>query len=112
MTAPNLKCFAGYIPTIKKPSSQRAKETHQRVCSHYNFAKRCKECCDTPSLVVKPRLHDENEPSDESKGIGETLVAEVAGDLCTSFDEWAKENALHDVPDDYGWNDMSPAAYA
>ena len=100
----------GYIPTIKKPSSQRAKETHQRVCSHYNFAKRCKECCDTPSLAVRPRLHDEDEAPDDSKG--ETLVAEVAGDLCTGFAEWAKENALHDVPDDYGWNDMSPAAYA
>ena len=51
----------GYTPTIKKPSSERARQTHERVCTHYNFAKRCKECCDFLSLAVKPRLHENSD---------------------------------------------------
>ncbi|KAK1742451.1 hypothetical protein QTG54_007016 [Skeletonema marinoi] len=46
----------GFIPTSKKPSSERAEDTHKRVCTHYNFARRCKECCDFPTLPVRPRL--------------------------------------------------------
>mmetsp|Transcript_37273 Transcript_37273/g.68487 ORF Transcript_37273/g.68487 Transcript_37273/m.68487 type:complete len:657 (+) Transcript_37273:138-2108(+) len=99
----------GYIPTIKKPSSERARETHKRVCTHYNFAKRCKECCDFPSLSVKARL------STSSMGFDgdtpeEKTVAEVAGDLCNGFEEWAKQSKLRDIPDDYGWNEMSAFA--
>ena len=107
----------GFIPTSKKPSSQRAEDTHKRVCTHYNFAKRCKECCDFPDLSVSPRyptveeedngdaedVEDVNSvPSPESK-----TVAEVAGSMCDGFEAWADENKLHDVPDDYGWNEMS-----
>lgn len=101
----------GYIPTIKKPSSHRARETHQRVCTHYNFAKRCKECCDFPSLEVKPRLKDtEINLSGDGESPGESTVAEVAGDLCNGFEEWAKEQKLRDIPDDFGWNEMSAFA--
>mmetsp|Transcript_13395 Transcript_13395/g.28307 ORF Transcript_13395/g.28307 Transcript_13395/m.28307 type:complete len:523 (+) Transcript_13395:1-1569(+) len=104
----------GYIPKIKKPSSDRAKTTHQRVCAHYNFAKRCKECCDFPDLAVKPRLKSGNSDFDEanSEPVQKT-VAEVAGSLCDGFDEWARDSKLHDIPDDYGWNEMSAfAAFA
>ncbi|KAL7450408.1 hypothetical protein ACHAWC_002327 [Mediolabrus comicus] len=106
----------GFIPTSKKPSSQRAEDTHKRVCTHYNFAKRCKECCDFPDLSVSPRY-----PTAEEEDIGDAdvedansvpnpeskTVAEVAGSVCDGFEAWADENKLHDVPDDYGWNEMS-----
>lgn len=104
----------GYIPVIKKPSSVRARETHERVCTHYNFAKRCKECCDFPSLEVKPRLGGANTETEEDGDVafeGERSVAEVAGDMCNDFEEWAKESKLRDIPDDYGWNEMSAFAH-
>mmetsp|Transcript_37929 Transcript_37929/g.70087 ORF Transcript_37929/g.70087 Transcript_37929/m.70087 type:complete len:667 (+) Transcript_37929:97-2097(+) len=104
----------GYIPVIKKPSSVRARETHERVCTHYNFAKRCKECCDFPSLEVKPRLHGANTEKEEGGDgafEGERSVAEVAGDMCNDFEKWAKESKLRDIPDDYGWNEMSAFAH-
>jgi FkbM family methyltransferase len=95
----------GFIPKIKKPSSERGTSTHKRLCTQYNFAKRCKECCDFPSLSVKPRITD---------NVGETLVSktveEVAGGLCDGFDQWASEQLLHDIPDDFGWNEMSAFA--
>ena len=93
----------GYIPTIKKPSSERARQTHERVCTHYNFAKRCKECCDFPSLAVKPRLHEHS----DGDAPEENTVAEVAGAMCNEFEEWAKTQKLRDIPDDFGWNEMS-----
>ena len=96
----------GFIPKIKKPSSERGKSTHERLCTHYNFAKRCKECCDFPSLTVKPRITEnamEELPSSKT-------VLEVAGGLCDGFDEWAAEERLHDIPDDFGWNEMSAFA--
>lgn len=108
-----------FIPTSKKPSSERAKDTHERVCTHYNFAKRCKECCDFPTLLVRPRLQSS---AVENKGVGDTVVkdeanhvtpskgktvAKMAGSMCDGFTKWAEENKLHDVPDDYGWNEMS-----
>ena len=95
----------GFIPTIKKPSSERGKSTHERLCTHYNFAKRCKECCDFPTLSVKPRMRDNDEELLESK-----TLSDVAGGLCDGFDEWATEQNLHTIPDDYGWNEMSPFA--
>ena len=101
----------GFIPTIKKPSSHRARDTHKRVCSHYNFAKRCKECCDFPSLEVKPKLHSSNRVSGDSSS-SEQSVAEIAGDLCNGFPEWAEKEKLRDIPDDYGWNEMSAFAAA
>eukprot|EP00584_Thalassiosira_punctigera_P009782 CAMPEP_0172530124 /NCGR_PEP_ID=MMETSP1067-20121228/3961_1 /TAXON_ID=265564 ORGANISM="Thalassiosira punctigera, Strain Tpunct2005C2" /NCGR_SAMPLE_ID=MMETSP1067 /ASSEMBLY_ACC=CAM_ASM_000444 /LENGTH=683 /DNA_ID=CAMNT_0013314273 /DNA_START=134 /DNA_END=2185 /DNA_ORIENTATION=- len=96
----------GYIPVIKKPSSERARDTHKRVCAHYNFAKRCKECCDFPSLSVKPRLHG----ATEGAMAEDKTVAEVAGSMCDNFDQWAKDSKLRDIPDDYGWNEMSAFA--
>jgi FkbM family methyltransferase len=100
----------GYIPTIKKPSSSRAKETHERICKHYNFAKRCKECCDFPTLVVKHRIGGSSGGNGEAGGGGgggEQTIAEVAGELCNDFETWAMESHLHDIPDDYGWNEIS-----
>lgn len=111
----------GFIPISKKPSSERAEDTHKRVCTHYNFAKRCKECCDFPTLSVRPRLPsttmdedgglgdaDAEDEADNSSAAPESkTVAEVADSLCDGFEEWAEENKLHDVPDDYGWNEMS-----
>ena len=95
----------GFIPTIKKPSSERGKNTHERLCTHYNFAKRCKECCDFPSLSVKSRIMDNAEELPVSK-----TMSEVAGGLCDGFEEWAAQERLHDIPDDYGWNEMSAFA--
>eukprot|EP00986_Skeletonema_menzelii_P019728 scaffold29022_cov148-Skeletonema_menzelii.AAC.5 len=114
----------GFIPVSKKPSSERAENTHKRLCTHYNFAKRCKECCDFPTLPVRPRLQsatvedtveDETgfgevevgDETDNSSITSESTVADIAGSMCDGFDVWAEENHLHDVPDDYGWNEMS-----
>jgi FkbM family methyltransferase len=108
----------GFIPMSKKPSSERAEDTHKRVCTHYNFAKRCKECCDFPTLPVRPRLPStavedekfgdvEDESDNSSVRLETKTVADVAGSLCDGFEEWAEENKLHEVPDDYGWNEMS-----
>ena len=102
----------GFIPVSKKPSSERAEDTHKRLCTHYNFAKRCKECCDFPTLPARPRLQSVPvEDPNDTTGFGETVswstVADIAGSLCDGFDVWAEENHLHDVPDDYGWNEMS-----
>ena len=102
----------GFIPVSKKPSSERAEDTHKRLCTHYNFAKRCKECCDFPTLPARPRLQSAPvEDPNDTTGFGETValstVADLAGSLCDGFDVWAEENHLHDVPDDYGWNEMS-----
>eukprot|EP00984_Skeletonema_dohrnii_P005783 scaffold2041_cov102-Skeletonema_dohrnii-CCMP3373.AAC.4 len=111
----------GFIPTSKKPSSERAEDTHKRVCTHYNFARRCKECCDFPTLPVRPRLPSttvvengvfgdadvEDEANNSSAALESKTVADVAGSMCDGFDAWAEENQLHDVPDDYGWNEMS-----
>ena len=79
-----------------------------RVCTHYNFAKRCKECCDFPSLLVKPRLPSSSESRESS--VKEQTVAEVAGSLCNNFEQWAKESKLRDIPEDYGWNEVSAFA--
>ena len=104
----------GFIPISKKPSSERAEDTHKRVCTHYNFAKRCKECCDFPTLSVRPRLQsstvkdDFREEANNSYATPESkTVADVAGSMCNGFEAWSEENKLHDVPDDYGWNEMS-----
>ena len=95
----------GFIPTIKKPSAERGKNTHERLCKHYNFAKRCKECCDFSSMEVKPRISENMEDLSTTR-----TVSEVAGSLCDGFDSWAEEQSLHKIPDDYGWNEMSAFA--
>ena len=101
----------GFIPKIKKPSSERGKSTHERLCTHYNFAKRCKECCDFPSMSVKPRITNGASSVDtmDLSPISKT-IKDVAGSLCDGFDEWATEQRLYDIPDDFGWNEMSAFA--
>jgi hypothetical protein len=103
----------GYIPDSKKPSSQRGKETHARLCRHENFAKMAKECCDVADLPVissypdQILVHDEEGQNQLPKA---GTVADVAGSLCDDFSTWAKEKRLHDIPNDYGWFQISSVA--
>eukprot|EP01082_Thalassiosira_pseudonana_P006421 g5828.t1 g5828 contig20:248339-250439(-) len=74
------------------------------------------QCCDFPLLEVKPRLTNSmngnnlSEGSADSASVPKKTVAEVAGTLCNGFDQWASDNKLHDIPDDFGWNEMSASA--
>lgn len=100
----------GYIPYSKLPSSKRGRETHQRLCQHENFAKTAKECCDVPDLRVKSSYPDHVLLHDAPGAPKEGTVADVAGDLCNDFTEWAVEKHLHDVENDYGWFHLSSVA--
>jgi hypothetical protein len=86
----------GYIPKDKLPSSDRGRRTHERLCSHYDFAKQSIECCDFPQLMVK---HE-----------GNPTVSELLGDLCENFTAWADEKNLYTSTDDYGWTELSSMA--
>jgi hypothetical protein len=59
-------------------------------------------------LLVKPRLPSSSEFKEGS--LKEQTVAEVAGSLCDNFEEWATGTKLRDIPDDYGWNEVSAFA--
>ena len=102
----------GYIPLHKKPSSKRGRLTHQRLCSHENFARNAKECCDFPDLAVKSsnqgeKLVREGPPGSIDK---DATVKDVAGDLCNDFDVWAISNNLTSIENDFGWFEISSMA--
>jgi FkbM family methyltransferase len=101
----------GYIPLHKKPSSQRAKETHERLCRHENFARTAKECCGFPELAVVSSTPGEalvREGPDFPPKAG--TVRDVAGELCNDFDTWAAVNHLNDIESDWGWFQISSMA--
>jgi hypothetical protein len=83
----------GYIPKDKLPSTKRGKTTHERLCSHYDFARQSIECCDFLELVVK---HE-----------GNPTVSDLLGDLCYNFTKWAEEKNLYTSTDDYGWTELT-----
>ena len=98
----------GYIPTNKLPSSARAKTTHERLCQHENIARTAKECCAFPNLQVKSSVPGEilvREQDNKS-----VTVADVAGDLCLDFDQWALDHYLYDVRNDWGWMELTSQA--
>ena len=100
-TRRSLSCLFTLCSAVGKPFSRRA--------GGINFSKRAKECCDFPSLTVHPRISD-TDPENASP-TEEKTVAEVAGEMCNDFEEWAKESKLRDIPDDFGWNEMSAFAF-
>jgi FkbM family methyltransferase len=105
----------GYIPAHKKPSSQRAKETHERLCRHENFARTAKECCGFPDLPVISSAPGEVLVQEQKHGRNDFplkpgTVRDVAGELCDGFDEWAAGNHLYDIESDWGWFQISSMA--
>eukprot|EP00522_Entomoneis_paludosa_P007123 CAMPEP_0172447176 /NCGR_PEP_ID=MMETSP1065-20121228/6541_1 /TAXON_ID=265537 /ORGANISM="Amphiprora paludosa, Strain CCMP125" /LENGTH=127 /DNA_ID=CAMNT_0013198411 /DNA_START=15 /DNA_END=398 /DNA_ORIENTATION=+ len=106
----------GYIPKQKLPSSQRGKETHERLCKHENFAATAKECCQFPDMEVISSYPGQvlvQDHSDDTKhgGIGKTgTVIDVAGDLCKDYDTWATEKHVYDIDSDWGWFQLTPSA--
>ncbi|CAJ1939177.1 unnamed protein product [Cylindrotheca closterium] len=106
----------GYIPTSKLPSSERAKLTHQRLCSHENVAHRTKECCAFPDMPVQSSVPGEVLVKDESKSGKDRLQSQstvmdvVIDGLCDNFDKWAEEHHLYTVPDDWGWFELTSRA--
>jgi FkbM family methyltransferase len=106
----------GYIPTSKLPSSERAKLTHQRLCSHENVAHRTKECCAFPDMPVQSSVPGEVLVKDESKSGKDRLQSQstvmdvVMDGLCDNFDKWAEEHHLYTVPDDWGWFELTSRA--
>jgi FkbM family methyltransferase len=102
----------GYITPNKLPSSARGKTTHERLCGHENIAKNTKECCAFPDLPVKSSVPGEVLQKD-SKGFppSESTVSDViAENLCDDFSTWSKEHYLNDIPDDFGWFELSSQA--
>ena len=105
----------GYIPPAKLPSHKRGETTHERLCSHENFAKRAKECCAFPDLKVKSSVPGEVLIRDEGQNgrfpPTETTVMDVIPEgFCDNFKEWAAENFLYDVKDDWGWFELTSQA--
>jgi len=102
----------GYIPEHKKPSSKRAKETHQRLCRHENFARTAKECCGFLDLPVISSTPGEILVQEGQQGFPPKAgtVTDVAGELCNDFDEWAAVNKLYDIESDWGWFQISSMA--
>mmetsp|Transcript_7431 Transcript_7431/g.10538 ORF Transcript_7431/g.10538 Transcript_7431/m.10538 type:complete len:555 (-) Transcript_7431:160-1824(-) len=86
----------GYIPEDKRPSSKRGSKTHERLCTHYDFARQAIECCAFPDLKVRRPGHP--------------TVSELNGDLCSTFDVWAEEKKLYTSTDDYGWTELTSMA--
>jgi FkbM family methyltransferase len=97
----------GYIPDAKKPSSERARQTHERLCRFQNFASQAKECCAFPDLpVIDAHNHQElnggvANTTDNSTGM--PTVKAIAGAMCHDFDSWVMRQRLLDIPDDKGW---------
>jgi len=104
----------GYIPKQKLPSSKRAKETHERLCKHENFAAMAKECCEFPDLEVVSSYPGQvlvQDHPDVRTGIAQSgTVKDVAGELCTDYDTWATEKHVHDIVSDWGWFQLTPSA--
>ena len=102
----------GYITSNKLPSSARGKATHERLCGHENIAKSTKECCAFPDLPVKSSVPGEVLQKD-NKGFppSESTVSDVIDEkLCDDFSTWSKEHNLYDIPDDFGWFELSSQA--
>ena len=101
----------GYIPKVKKPSSERGKATHERLCKHENFARTSKECCEFPDMEVISSypgqvLYQEN----PKKSIGSAGTVGDVSELCADYDEWALANHVHDIDSDWGWFLLTPSA--
>ena len=101
----------GYIPESRLPSSDRGKRTHGRLCQHENFARTAKECCDFPNLQVKSSNAGEIlEQEGNAFPPKQSVVRDVAGDLCNGFSTWAAEHHLHTITSDAGWFKLSSIA--
>ena len=106
----------GYIPSTKKPSSKRAETTHKRLCQHETIARTAKECCAFPELPVKSSVPGEVLQKDEPENgmvhpaDSAATVADVAGELCDNFDQWARDNYLFAVEEDWGWVELTSEA--
>ncbi|KAL3942525.1 MAG: hypothetical protein SGBAC_003301 [Bacillariaceae sp.] len=109
----------GYIPTSKLQSSERAKLTHQRLCSHENVAHRTKECCAFPDMEVQSSVPGEILVKDETSKSGKkdntfkkqsTVMDVIMNGLCDNFDKWAEDHHLYTVPDDWGWFELTSRA--
>lgn len=101
----------GYIPDHKKPSSKRAHETHQRLCSHENYARAAKECCAFLDLPVVSSVQDQVIVQDTSVFPPKSgTVRDVAGGLCDDFASWKEEHSLDDIESDFGWFQLTSMA--
>jgi len=89
----------GYIPKVKKPSSKRGKMTHKKLCRHENFARQAMECCAFGDMIVDHDLGMQKNNKTYK------TVRELSGKLCDSFEKWAKDKNLIDIPDDSNWLD-------
>jgi len=92
-----------YIPTLQKPSSKRAADTHKRLCQHEDFARTAMECCAFPELPVKSRQSGEILVVDGTFPEKPATVKYLAGKLCDGFEAWADKHDLYNVESDWGW---------
>jgi len=92
----------GFIPYEKKPSSERARLTHEKLCRHQTFVNTAKECCAFPDQKVTNGF---SWSDDEA-----TTVSELAGEFCDGFEDWAATNHLFDIDNNFGWLELSAEA--
>lgn len=97
-----------YINPMNLPSSERAKNTHSRLCEHENFSRTSIECCAFPDLPVRSSYSGEVLVMEEEGGAPKfpeqpVTVQYLAGDLCDTFDDWAERYHLFSVESDWGW---------
>jgi len=97
----------GYIPKQKLPSSSRARQTHERLCQHENFARTAKECCAFPDMAVKSSIPGEVLVKDSEQFPPKASTVADVSELCDDFDEWAKSHHLNDIESDWGWFQIS-----
>jgi FkbM family methyltransferase len=103
----------GYIPVSKLPSSHRGRQTHERLCQHENIAKTTKECCSFLDTPVKSNVPGEVLYRDKggNKPAEAVSVSDVIReDLCLDYEKWSKDHYVDNVPDDFGWFELSSKA--
>lgn len=103
----------GYIPVSKLPSSERGRQTHERLCQHETIAKTTKECCAFLDAPVKSNIPGEvlYRDNGENKPPEPVSVSDIIQeDLCTNFAQWSLDHYLNSVPDDFGWFELSSQA--
>ena len=101
----------GYIPLHKKPSTERGRITHDRLCQHENFARTAKECCGNLQLKVRSALPGEVLVRDGKDTTNSATVEDLIGDgFCNDFEDWKERNQLYEIENDFGWFEMTSTA--
>jgi hypothetical protein len=94
-----------YIPRLKRPSSERAKKTHGRLCGHEDFAKDAIECCDFLHTPVRATVSGEVLVRDTDHQPPQLVTVEdlIGESHCPGFAKWAADKDLFNIESDWAW---------